>query len=577
MHGNIPKLPRSRFFPHFYPKIQIKFHEKNFSAAKLTHCAQHTLNLLLQVFDKMGDGPYATEKSFCESLFNNTEAEREIKSLVDSCIECDTKTVATNVKTYLEKQRIKLKVTKGLFNELQSEIEDAKALENLIEIDNEATYECMRILSFVAHPEFPVDDASNIVFSSEEDSTFLTAQFLPLVILNTLKFLTVEPLSIAMNKSAMRSDNSRNSHPSTSVGQTRPDIKIEIFKPAPDGRPSPIIVFRCELKGASKDAESLQKAKEQLEDVSRTVWDSSLSGDAPFLFALIGKGLDARLLVMRWKDSSYLKVTTEEIMSFNLATALGRLQAIRTGIFVAQITRVLMNLLPKIVPSPSVQGGKSVLAGKENVGFVHEKGRITKQISMQEMVLIAHSDVKSMYDVLASLENGVKLVEYNEDLQYIETKPIGHPRLPSTPGDFLQLFKDAKEQLNVLHDKGEGFVHRDVRMYNFVRLPNGHWMLIDLECGCGKHDGQFSWPSEQLLKDEHKPMFVEDKSEWKIEYDFHQLGVSSIHRLQELKTEIPGGFQDDTLWSDVKNQIENFLLQEDKVSLEKLTNLIPPT
>ncbi len=67
-------------------------------------------------------------------------------------------------------------------------------------------------------------------------------------------------------------------------------------------------------------------------------------------------------------------------------------------------------------------------------------------------------------------------------------------------------------------------------------------------------------------------MFLGDKSVWKPEYDFHQLAVSSLDRI----TQIRENMLVDQDWSSVKIKVENYLLDEDKASFSKLNELFPP-
>lgn len=96
--------------------------------------------------------------------------------------------------------------------------------------------------------------------------------------------------------------------------------------------------------------------------------------------------------------------------------------------------------------------------------------------------------------------------------------PLGYRRAPKTNFEILEALKAVLSALKFIHRNG--FVHRDLRWPNIVRLSDASWMLIDLE---NVAYADQPWPEPGVLAKQFWP--ANDEPIWKKHHDLKMLAA----------------------------------------------------
>jgi len=100
-------------------------------------------------------------------------------------------------------------------------------------------------------------------------------------------------------------------------------------------------------------------------------------------------------------------------------------------------------------------------------------------------------------------------------------KPLGYRVVPLLR-EFRDFLMDVLVALHSMHVNG--WVHRDIKRSNVVKLPNEHWILIDLEYGARLDEtGSADWP---WFDCDDYPMPKRNGDErWRPEHDVKQVAI----------------------------------------------------
>jgi len=110
----------------------------------------------------------------------------------------------------------------------------------------------------------------------------------------------------------------------------------------------------------------------------------------------------------------------------------------------------------------------------------------------------------------------------NEDVSItLLLEPIGYRYVPLL-GELRDFLTDVLTALHSMHKNG--WVHRDVKLKNVVKRPDGHWILIDLEYAAKMNGtGSADWP---WFDREEYPMPERNGNDrWRSEHDVKQVAI----------------------------------------------------
>jgi len=293
--------------------------------------------------------------------------------------------------------------------------------------------------------------------------------------------------------------------------------------------------------------------------VKKTLWCPAVMGRLPYTLAYAACGEKFQLYAIHplptTNDVTLAKIGRE----LDLASTCDALELVG---WVVHLARVMVRANAEIVSKDVPPIGKvwERVSGQYSKITIHE--------TYVEKCLLANDGnrirwegeggLKQLYDLIRAgnikgtiqLQRVLRLSDaetHGEIAITLLLGPLGYRVVPLVQElrDFLTDVLDALHSMHL-----NGWVHRDVKLKNVVKRPDGHWMLIDLEYAT-KLDGTGStdWPwfdraeytmpernGEERWRPEHDVKQVAIMLE-QLEY-FEQLpnGVKIINTLMEAKT-----------------------------------------
>jgi len=329
-------------------------------------------------------------------------------------------------------------------------------------------------------------------------------------------------------KSGAKTSNDQGS--SNVQGSSRIDVTATLT-------PTRGLVFFGELKAAT---ESMEAAEKQLCDVERVVFSPAHYGSAPYLVVFACSGPTCQFYTLRRGN-----VLEKLWRRLDLVSVNDRVELVARVHFVFRLLRACAMRHFPTLPSPRSKAGTIEL----------KDGFVSKRLSLHATARI-YADGADVYGVGKTKEQWLRLyedlsrsgppelikAEYIEvqafvDARgrpsvrdaYLHVRPVGFLRPPRDDVEARSLFRDVLRALAWLHERR--WVHRDVRMYNVLRLDqeDAGFVLIDCElCAVMDEGGCAAWPADTLLAPSHKvglqPLLRDGRVAWTAGHDLQQLG-----------------------------------------------------
>jgi hypothetical protein len=276
-------------------------------------------------------------------------------------------------------------------------------------------------------------------------------------------------------------------------------------------RPDLVMIFRGteSFVGEAKKPElegGIELALEELS--SKLAPNPQLSGDAPFIpaFAIQVPHVQFALLVPNPQDAFATSKTVRVGKLFDVTLPTDRVRLVSSMALFYELWHLLVDLWPK----QRIQYGESIVRTKQVTmyrGFVDDfpvqKVLAVKLLLGQDLQSICWPDLMDLYQVAPTIPYLARAYSPSAPLKgafshTLKLYPVGYSRSPTSREELVEMAKCVLTSLIGMHKAG--FVHRDVREPNVVRLCDANWWLIDLERA--RKDISCPWP------DDMKPEFL---------------------------------------------------------------------
>lgn len=332
----------------------------------------------------------------------------------------------------------------------------------------------------------------------------------------------------------------------TSSGNTTSDGDIRTLAVGKAGKPRPDIIFMFRgtesfIVEAKKGmvAGTIQTPLDELASKHRP--NALLTGDAPFIPGMAIKGTHVQFaLIEPDPQHHYARFKSTRIgQILDLVSRADRVKMLIQSTVMYEVWMRLLECWPKkpgpsyaepLVKGTAISVRKFPLKPKDT-----EEIFIRKELSenddtldwkdVRELYIIA--DTRKIPCLIRCHQPGLLPIKINME-QQLRLYPTGYPRSPRDARELFEMVDCVLQALEAMHEAS--FVHRDVRSPNVVRLPNGTWMLVDLERARRLNgDGSAEWPSD--FNPEYLPVLLDvndneistDDLAWIPAYDVWQL------------------------------------------------------
>jgi len=298
---------------------------------------------------------------------------------------------------------------------------------------------------------------------------------------------------------------------------------------------------------------------EEADLIKKTLWCPAVMGRLPYTLAYAACGEKFQLYAIHplptTNDVTLSKIGRE----LNLTSTYDALELTR---WIAHIARIMGRANAEIVSKDVPPIGKvwERVSGQYSKITIHET-YVEKCLLENDGNRIrwdGEGGLQQLYDLVnvGKITGTIKLKEALKTTKVADNQevaitlllgPLGYRVVPLLE-EIRDFLTDVLAALHSMHENG--WVHRDIKLKNVVKRPDGHWMLIDLEYAA-KLDGTGStdWPwfdraeypmpernGEERWRPEHDVKQVAIMLEQLDCFEHHPNGLKIIDTLMEAKT-----------------------------------------